>query len=743
MATTLIGTPVNRVDGHHKVTGTAQYAAEMVLGEMTHAVLVSSPIAAGTIRDIDTSAAEKAPGVLLVLTHKNCGPLASMPTTMEGGGLTAESRAPLEDQRILHAGQHVAMVVAERAEQARDAASLVKIVYQKDTHAVALEDAAATKYKPHDFMGEPLQLERGNVDKALAEAEVRLDETYTTPNEHSCALEPHATIASWVDGVLTVYNSTQWIMGDRTVLQAAFELPPEKVRVLCPYVGGMFGSKAAVGAHTLLAAIAARRLGRPVKIVLSRTQVLLHVGHRSETVQRFEIGARRDGSITSMRHHITTHTSAADEFVEPVSVCTRMLYDIPNYQTIHELVRLNVMKPSWMRAPGEAPGQYGIESALDELSYRLEMDPIELRRRNHAVINPNNKKPFSSKHLLECYQRGAERFGWSNRKPQPRSMREGNMLIGWGMATATYPGYLMGAAVSVRLEREPDGVRAYVSTAGSDVGTGLYTMLAITAADHLGLPLERVTVKLGDSELLPCAVAGGSNLTASTAPATADACTEIKRQLLQIAAETADGFTGAQEHVADFLFQDGRIAHRSAPQRSIGYADLMSLGNRQSIDAQGSTQPVFGQNDEYSFQSFGAHFVEVRVREEIGRVRVARVVSVFDCGRIMSAKTARSQFLGGIVFGIGHALLEEIAYDREHGQSVNADLASYLVPVNADVPEIDVTWIGEPDLNFNPIGCRGIGEIGITGVAAAIANAVYHATGVRVRDLPITPDKLL
>jgi xanthine dehydrogenase YagR molybdenum-binding subunit len=666
-----------------------------------------------------------------------------MPSTMQEGGATEESRVPLQDQRIFHAGQYVAMVVAERAEQARDAASLLKIVFQHEPHAVALDGAAETKYRPSDFMGESLQLERGNVAEALERAEVRLDETYSTPNAHACALEPHACITSWSDGVLTVYNSTQWIMGDRTVLQAAFGLPPEKVRVLCPYLGGMFGSKGAVGAHILLAAIAARRLGRPVKVVLSRTQVLLNVGHRSETVQRFEIGAKRDGSITAMRHHITTHTSVADEFAEPVSICTRMLYDIPNYETIHELVRLNVMKPSWMRAPGEAPGQYGIESALDELSYQLKMDPVELRRRNHAVINPNNKKPFSSKHLLDCYERGAERFGWSSRKPQPRSMYEGNALIGWGMATATYPAYRMGADVSVRLQREPDGVRAYVSTAGSDVGTGLYTMLTITAADHLGLPLERVTVTLGDSELPRCAVAGGSNLTASTAPAAADACSEIKRQLLQIASETADGFTGAQEHVADFLFSDGRLAHRSAPQHSIGYADLMSLGRRESIDAQGSTEPIFGQNDQYAFQSFGAHFVEVRVREKIGRVRVSRIVSVFDCGRILSAKTARSQFLGGIVFGIGHALLEEIVYDREHGQSVNAGLASYLVPVNADVPEIDVSWVGEPDFNFNPIGCRGIGEIGITGVAAAIANGVYHATGVRVRDLPITPDKLL
>ena len=744
MSTTLIGSSVSRVDGYLKVTGAAQYAAEMVLGEMTHAVLIGSPVAAGTIGDIDTAAAEKAPGVLLVLTHKNRGPLRSMPTEMDQGGVTAESRIPLEDQRIFHAGQYVAMIVAERAEQARDAASQLKIAYRRAPHAVALEDAAGTKYKPHDFMGDPLQIERGDVAKALTEAEVLLEETYITPNAHPCALEPHACITSWsADGALTVYNTTQWIMGDRAVLQAAFELPPGKVRVLCPYVGGMFGSKGAVGAHVVLAAIASRRLRRPVKVVLSRTQVLLNVSHRTETVQRFQIGARRDGTITAMRHHVTTHTSVADEFAEPASVSTRMLYAIPNYQTSHELIRLNVMKPSWMRAPGEAPGQYGIESALDELSYQLKIDPVELRRRNHAAVNPHSNKPFSSKHLLECYERGAERFGWPKRNPQPRSMRDGNTLIGWGMATATYPGYRMGATVDVRLQREPDGVRAYVSTAGSDVGTGLYTMLAVTAADQLGLPVERITVRLGDSELAPCAVAGGSNLTASTAPATADACVGIKRRLLQIAAETADGFTGAEEHVDDFLFRDGRIAHRSAPQHSIGYADLMSLGRRDSIDAQGRTEPIFGQNDQYSFQSFGADFVEVRVQEEIGRVRVSRVVSVFDCGRIVSTKTARSQFLGGIVFGIGHALLEEIAYDREHGQSANSDLASYLVPVNADVPEIDISWIGEPDYNFNPIGCRGIGEIGITGVAAAIANAVYHATGVRVRDLPITPDKLL
>jgi xanthine dehydrogenase YagR molybdenum-binding subunit len=462
----------------------------------------------------------------------------------------------------------------------------------------------------------------------------------------------------------------------------------------------MFGSKATTGAHVMLAALASQRLNRPVRAVLTREQVLITVGHRPKTVQRVELAAQRDGTLTGLRHHTTSHTAVKDEFIEPVNITSRHLYPIPNFTGIHEALRVNVMKPAWMRAPGEAPCQYAIESALDEISYELAIDPVELRRRNHATHNVQTGKPYSSKHLLACYERGTERFGWSKRPPKPRSLRDGDALLGWGMATATYPGYTMGATVRVRLEGRGTDTRATVSTAGSDVGTGMYTMLAVTAADRLGLPIERVTVQLGDSQLSQCAFAGGSNLTSSTAPAVVDACEKIKQQLLT---------------------QDG-----SRP-----------------IEAEAATQPIFGQNDQFAFQSYGAHFVEVRVEEDIGRIRVSRVVSVFDCGRILSAKTTRSQFIGGIVFGIGAALLEHLVYDREHGRAANADLAGYLVPVNADVPDIDVSWIDEPDLNFNSLGCRGVGEIGITGVAAAIANAVYHATGVRVRELPITPDRLL
>jgi xanthine dehydrogenase YagR molybdenum-binding subunit len=743
MATTLIGTAANRVDGHKKVTGTAQYAAEVVLGNLTHAVLLGSPVAGGRILSIDTIRAERAPGVLLVLTHKNADRLGEMPQDLAAGGATAENRNPLSDTRILHNGQYVAMVVAETLEQARYGASLINVEYKDEPFAVLTDEAETNKLHPDEFLGEPLTFERGNLREGLQSADVTIDVTYKTPTEHPCALEPHATVASWSGDALTVYNSTQWVQGDRAVLAGAFGLPSEKVKVICPFTGGMFGSKGATGGHTLLAAMAARRVQRPVKVVLTLPQVLTDVGHRSDTVQRLQIGAKKDGTLTALSHHVLSHTSLEDDFTELATISSRMLYEVPNYRAEHELVRLNVMKPSWMRAPGEAPGQYALESALDELAEKLGMDPVELRRRNHAEIHPRNGKPFSSKHLIECYERGVERFGWAKRNPKPGSMRDGNILVGWGTATATYPGYRMGAKVNVRLQRDGSGVTAVLSTAGSDVGTGMYTMLALTAAEELGLPVERISVELGNSDLSHCAVAGGSNLTASTAPAAKDACLMIKRELLRIAGRTADGYTGAEGREEEFVFANGRVAHRSDPTQGIAYQDLLKAGNREYLEGEGSTQPIFGHNKDFAFQSFGAHFVEVKVNPRIGRVRVSRVTSVFDCGRILSAKTARSQFMGGIVFGIGAALLEELNYDPAHGQPVNSDLAGYLVPVHADVPDIDVSWIDAPDYNFNSMGCRGIGEIGITGVAAAIGNAVYHATSKRIRELPITPEKLL
>ena len=434
----------------------------------------------------------------------------------------------------------------------------------------------------------------------------------------------------------------------------------------------------------LLAAWASKKLGRPVKVVLSRPQVLTDVGHRSQTVQTLQIGAKHDGVITAVKHCVLTHTGVEDEFTEAATISSRLLYNFPNYRAEQEVVRLNVMKPSWMRAPGEAPGQFALESALDELAVRLNMDPLEIRRRNHTDKHLQHYKPLSSKNLLACYDRGAERSGWSKRNPKPGSMQNGQWLLGSGMATATYPGYLMGATVKVRLEQQ-DGSGlsggAVVSTAGADVGTGMYTMLAIAAADELGLPIEQVAVELGHSDLTPCSVAGGSNLTASTGPAAKDACIVIKRELLRIASKTADGFTGAEGKIAEFIFANGKVAHRASPQSGIPYGDLLNAGRKSYVEGLGTTQPVFGHNQDYAFQSFGAHFIEVAVNPRLGRVRVARIVSVFDCGKILSAKTTRSQFIGGIVFGIGAALLEELTYDHQHGQPVNSDLAGYLIPV--------------------------------------------------------------
>lgn len=718
VANSWIGQSIHRVDGLAKVTGLAKYAADFNLAQMTYAVLLGSPVASGKITRIDTTQAEKAPGVVLVLTHKNRGPLGKLPDEGMVPGIPDDHRNPLADEKIIRADQYVAVVVADTLQQARYAATLVDVEYEKDSFHMDLEGPAKTFF-PEETLGEKLQISRGDVTKALKEADVRVDATYTTPNEHSCALEPHATVAYWVNDTLTVYESTQWIVGTQAGLKAAFNLKDEQVRVIAPFVGGMFGSKGTTAQHLILTAIASKRLSRPVKTVLTRQQVLTNVGHRTETQQRFELGATRDGKITAMRHAVRSHTATnaiEKDFVEQVSFTSRKLYNIPNYATTHEAVLTNLVRPGWMRAPGEQPCQFAQESALDELAYALRIDPVELRKINDAKINLDKGHPFSSKHLVECYERGAERFGWSKRNPEPRSMRDGNSLIGWGTATATYPAYLMGATVRIRLELVDDGVRAVVMTAGSDVGTGLYTVMTLTAADALGLRPDQIKAELGDSSFPQCAVAGGSNLTASVSNAILGACDEIKIQLTKLA--------GVELDPSQYLL-------------------TLRRARRDFIEAESTTEMVMGENKEYTFQSFGAHFAEVRVDPLIGKIRVSRYVSVFDAGKIISPKTARSQLIGGIVFGIGGALFEDLNVDTVHGKMANPDMAGYLVPVHADVCDIDVSWIGEPDYNFNRAGCRGIGEIGNTGSAAAIANAVYHATGVRVREFPITPDKIL
>ncbi len=768
--TGLIGKPIDRVDGRLKVTGQATYTGDVRLPGMTHAVFVGSGIASGRIARIDTTAAERAPGVVLVLTHHNRGPLGEMPSGVDGRSLPAEPSPPLEDDQIRYYGQFVALVVAETFEQAQAAASLVDVTYRPTPPVVALHDPRAVRIVPDLVLrGEPLQTRWGNiagqvaiyemakaacgkrhgdVASAVGTAEVFVDRTYTSPPEHATAMEPHAAVATWQDGALVIHTSSQWVMGDRTVLCAALQLPPEKVRVISTFIGGGFGSKSPTGWQTLLASLAAIRLGRPVKLVLTRQQVIMSIGHRTETLQRIMLGASLGGKLLAMRHHTVSHTIVAagrpdaNEYVEPTSRVTRQMYACPNYESSHELVHLNVMKPTWMRAPGEALGLWGLESAMDELAYELKLDPVELRRLNHANANPDGK-PFSSKHLLACYDGGAQRFGWARRDPRPSAMRDGHTLIGWGMATASYPALILGATVRLRLAAPAGEIMATVSTAGSDIGQGAYTMLSVVAAEELGLPLDHITAELGDTSFPPCGTTGGSSLTAGTAPATKEAARALRAQLLALAARAPQGFPGADRHPDDFVFREGRISHRPSG-KAITYAELLAVSGRDALEAEATTQHVFGENDQFAFQSFGAVFVEVHVDRELGFVRVARVVGVYDVGRVLSATMTKSQLVGGVVWGIGQALLEGYYYDPNKGMPVNPDFTGYLVPVNADMPgDIDVSWIGEPDYNFNSMGCRGVGEIGITGVAAAIANAVYHATGKRVRSLPITLESLL
>lgn len=764
---TLVGSQVPRVDARKKVTGRAMFTAEILLPNMAHGVLLGSAVAAGRIERIDTTAAERAPGVVHVLTYANRGPLGTMPSGADNSVLPSEPTWPLQDDRIRYYGQYVALVIAETLEQAQHAAKLVDVRYRADSPVVSLRDPRAVRTEPAVSLGVPLQVNRGDIKSHLAiyamhreqcgrthgdyamaldEAEVFVDFTYSSATAHAAPMEPHAAVAAWQDGELVVYTGSQWVDADRRMICAALRLAPEQVRVVSAFTGGAFGSKIATGWHTILAAVAAVRTGRPVKIVLTRQQVLTAICHRTESIQRFTLGASNDGKLLAMRHHTVTHTIAErdeNEYVEPTSRTSRMMYACDNYAGTHKLVRLNVMKPSWVRAPGEALCLWGLESALDELAYELDLDPIELRRRNHATVHPGDGKPFSSKHLLECYERGAARFGWAKRDPRPGSMTEGETQIGWGMATATYPGLALGATVRLRLEPVDGGVLATVSTAGSEIGQGAYTMMAVTAADELGLPLDRIDVLLGDTHLTRCGTTGGSALTASTAPAIRDAARKLRDDMLALVARMPNGFPGADQHPDDFVFADGQIRHRGNA-KAISYGDLVAFSGRNALEAEATTPVVFAENDRYAIHSFGAVFVEVRVDREIGSVRVSRVVGVYDIGRVLSAATTRSQLIGGIVWGIGQALLEGMAYDPNKGMPLNPDFGGYLVPVNADIPsDIDVSWLDIPDYNFNSLGCRGAGEISITGVAAAIANAVYHATGIRVRDLPIAPEALL
>ncbi|WP_144148468.1 xanthine dehydrogenase family protein molybdopterin-binding subunit [Paraburkholderia sp. BCC1884] len=733
----LIGQPIDRIDGLLKVTGEARYAAEFPEARLAHAVLVTSTIARGSIASIDASRAQALPGVLLVMTYLNAPrlPNGGRPALAPPAG---RRLSLLQDNEIHYSNEPVAVVVADTLEHATDAAHQLRITYQSSPAKVDFAQAKPNAHAPIKPQGRQTDTQRGSFEDGMKNGTVQVDEIYTTPIEHHNPMEPHATMAHWDGPQLTLYDSTQGVSGAATAVAKTFGMSPADVRVISPFIGGGFGCKGSSWSHVALCAMAAKQTGRAVRLALERPQMFGPVGARPRTEQRFVIAAREDGTLTAMRHDSISNTSTIEDWTETCCMVTRMLYAVPNQLTTHRIVPLNLGTPTFMRAPGETTGSFAIESAMDELAVALRMDPLALRLKNYAEADPQENKPFSGKSLRECYQIGAEKFGWSRRSAAPRSMRDGNTLIGLGMATATYPANRSEAAAIARIL--PDGT-AMVASGTQDLGTGTYTVMTQVAADSLGFAPENIHFALGDSSLPKAPGSGGSQSAASVSPAVRDAATQARSQLITLAlADQASPVYGIA--LEDITVTNGWVTSRSQPTRRDPAAAIIARAGGQPIEATSTVKPG-DEKQKYSFHSFGAVFVEVHVDAELGTIRVPRVVAVYDVGRVLNQKTAHSQLMGGLVWGVSAALQEETLLDTRYGRFTNANLAEYHVPVNADIGALDISFIDRPDPHINSLGVRGIGEIGITGVVAAIANAVYHASGVRVRDLPITLDKVM
>jgi len=728
----LIGPGVDRVDGPLKVTGAAPYPGDFSYPNMTHAVLVRSTVAAGRIRRIETAAAEAAPGVLAVITHRNAPRLGRGPTA---SGIS-QPPPPLQDDRILHYGQYIGVVVAETALEATAAARLIEAGYETTDPVLDLDDPRA------DVLANPwgLDAHRGDVAAGLAAADVTVEETYTTPDETNNPMGLFATVAAWDGDSLTVHDTTQGPDGTRSVLAAAFGIPESAIRVLAPFVGGGFGAGIRTWPHVVLAALAARTAGRPVKLVLTRPQMFTGIGHRTRTVQRVRLGADRAGHLTAISHDAKGSIAVEDETYEPVAADSATAYACPNVDTRDLQARLNIPVPTFMRAPGESQGNFALESALDELAYALGMDPVELRLRNYAEDNQRFGLPWSSNALRACYEQGAERFGWWSRDPRPGSMRDPDgWLVGYGMAGVSF--FWLQLPCQARATVRRDGT-ALVRSAATDIGTGTYTVMTQLSAEFLGLGIDQVRFDLGDTDMPMAPTAGGSGLTAALGSAVRAACRNLIRALLDlVAGDDASPLRGCR--LDEVTAAGGRIHRIGDPARGEEYAGILERHGLAELTADGDSAPPAPQDAGMApAGAFAARFAEVRVDPDLGRVRVARVVSAIDGGRILNEKTATSQIIGGTVGGIGMALLEETVTDPGTGRIANATFGDYLVPVNADAPDQEVIFVGEPD-RFNPIGVKGVGEVGLVGMAAAIANAVFHATGQRVRSLPITIDQLL
>jgi xanthine dehydrogenase YagR molybdenum-binding subunit len=747
-AARIIGAAVPRIDGPVKTTGTARYAVDHDFPGLVHAVAVQSTIASGRIRKLDVSAAEKMPGVLLVIHHGNMEKVYRL-FPHQDDATTSEARPPFEDETIYYWGQYIAVVVAETLEQATAAAEAVRVEYDAQPPDVRTDLETGFTGQRHSSW------KRGDPDKALSQAPVVIDETYVTPVETHNPMEMHGTVAVWDGESVTLYECSQGVVNHRIVMAEVLGIPRENVRVISRYIGSGFGGKLFPWPQSTMAAVAARKLNRPVKLSLDRRMMFSNVGHRPLTQQRIRLGATPDGKLTAIRHDFLNHTSLTDDIVEHCGEQTPFIYSCPNLEVSSGLVRRNVGTPTPMRGPGAVPGLFALESAMDELAIRLKMDPLELRVKNDAERDEGTNLPFSSRHLKECFLTGAEKIGWKQRTPAVGSMRRDGKVIGWGLAGASWTAARIPCTATVELC--PNG-RICVRCATQDIGTGTYTIFAQVMHAKTGVPMDRIDVFLGDSSLPDGPTSGGSMATSAILPAATNAVNAAITRLMNIATLTPESpFYGAQPET--LAFSEGRVHLKEEPQvvgaalhssdqliaKGIPFEEVISLAHLSGVTATGRTFPSFEDPKArgYSMHSFGAHFAEVEWEPEIARLRVSRIFSVFDCGRIINQKAGANQILGAAVMGVGMTLLEETRYEPRSGQPINGSFADYLVATCADLPDLDVTFLDYPDLIVNEYGARGVGEIGMAGVAPAITAAVYHATGVRVRQLPVRIEDLL
>jgi xanthine dehydrogenase YagR molybdenum-binding subunit len=736
-----IGKEMSRVDGVAKVTGKAKYAAEFQVPNLAYGFIVLGTVAKGTIKAIDTREAEAAAGVIRVFTHLNAPKLGPQASPEEAPPRPTrepdKSFRALQSDRIFFNGQPVALVVAETYEQARYAARLVTVSYDAEQHVTNTE-AVRGRARVPQRAAPPKP--RGNPEEAMRNAPVKIEAEYRIPIEHHNPMEPHAAIAVWQGDRLTIFDKTQEVYNVRTHLAASFGVPEENVRVVSPFVGGAFGSSLRPNYYPALTAMAARELKRPVKVVYTRTQMYTGHGYRPYTIQKVALGAERSGKLSAMIHEAVHNTSTFEEFSDDTTRFARQVYACPNLYAPLKITDTDLNTPTWMRAPGAVSGMFALECAMDELAHALKIDPLELRLINYAEVDPDSGRPFTSKALRECYKLGAEKFGWKDRTFEPRSMRDGRWLVGWGMATGVWDGGAFHVPATARITLRVDGT-AHVTSATSDIGPGTYTVMTMIAAEYLGLRPEQVSFELGDTQFPRAPSQGGSRTTASVGSAVHGAALAIGARLLSLANREANSpLQGAAASDVEML--DGRLRPKSDPSRFVRVSEVMRRNGLTEITETFEWRPS-NEREKYATLAHGAQFIEVKVDPDLGTVRVTRAIEVTACGKIINPKASHSQEIGGVVWGIGMALQEATEIDHRYGRIMNPNLQHYHVPVNADVHEVETMFVEEDDTVVNPLGVKGMGELGMVGIPAAIANAVFHATGRRIRELPITPDKLL